>query len=87
MYTATMNTNRKFHYAMPMISNIIYAITDAYWRCSSKTISCCAKCFTQIEMVLMDNRLVTLQVTRGIMAGICSKTGGACSELANVPIP
>jgi len=39
---------------MSIVSNIIYAITDIYCRFSSNIISCCAMCFAQIEMLLVQ---------------------------------
>jgi len=41
-----LNKNRQFvYYAMSIMSNIIYVITDIYCCFSSNIISCCATCF------------------------------------------
>jgi len=39
---------------MSIVSNIIYAITDIHCCFSSNIISCCATCFAQIEMFLIQ---------------------------------
>jgi len=39
---------------MSVVSNIIYAITDIHCCFSSIIISCCATCFSQIEMFLIQ---------------------------------
>jgi len=53
--TATLNKNRQFVYSvMSIVSNIIYAIADLHCCFSSDIISCCATCFAQIEMFLMQ---------------------------------
>jgi len=39
---------------MSVVSNIIYAITDIHCCFSSNIISCCATCFAQIEMLLIQ---------------------------------
>jgi len=39
---------------MPIVSNIIYAITDIHCCFLSNLISCCATCFSQIEMFLIQ---------------------------------
>jgi len=39
---------------MSIVSNIIYAITDFHCCSSSNTISCCATCFVQIEIFLIQ---------------------------------
>jgi len=53
--TSTLNKNRKFVYQpMSIFSNIIYAITDIHCCFSSNMISCCAACFAQIEMFLIQ---------------------------------
>jgi len=39
---------------MSIMSNIIYAITDIHRCFSSNTISCCATCFDQIKMFLIQ---------------------------------
>ena len=47
--------NRQFvYYATSVVSNIIYAITDVHWYFSSDIISCCAACFAQIVMLLIQ---------------------------------
>jgi len=52
---STLNKNRQFVYqAMSIVSNIIYAITDIHCCFSSNIISCCATCFAQIEMFVIE---------------------------------
>jgi len=53
--TSTLNKNRLLVcWAMSIVSNIICAITDIHCCFSSNTISCCATCFAQIEMFLIQ---------------------------------
>ena len=53
--TSTLNKNHQFvYYAMSIVSNKIYAITDIYCCFSSNIIGCCATCFAQIEMFLIQ---------------------------------
>ena len=70
-YTATLNTNRQFVSAMSIkvsvkVSNIICVITDIHCCFSSNIISCCATCFAQIEMFLIQcyNSVVSLGYPR-----------------------
>jgi len=39
---------------MSVVSNIIYAITDIHCCFSSNMVSCCATCFAEIEMFLIQ---------------------------------
>jgi len=39
---------------MSIVSNIIYAIADIHCCFSSNKINCCATCFVQIEMFLIN---------------------------------
>jgi len=39
---------------MSIVGNITYAITDIHCCFSSNMISCCAACFAQIEMILIQ---------------------------------
>jgi len=50
-----LNKNRQFVYlAILIVSSIIYAIADIHCCFSSNIISCCAMCFAQIEMFLIQ---------------------------------
>ena len=52
---SNLNKNRQLVYeAMSIVSSIIYAITDIHFSFSSNTISCCATCFAQIEMFVIQ---------------------------------
>ena len=53
--TSTLKKNCQFvYYAMSIVSNIIYAITDIHCCFSSNIISCCTTRFAQIEMFLIQ---------------------------------